>query len=125
MQLVFVPSICRFNMSKKTVKAAKTSKKTAPVVSHVEPDAYDVTALRTKVLNVSQQEFATLLGLSTTTVSRWERQRHDPDNRKRVYLELLARALDKNPTADVLEALRNRQSSSDADRVIELVHLGD
>jgi DNA-binding transcriptional regulator YiaG len=84
----------------------------------------NATELR-KILDITQQEFATLLGLSTTTVSRWERDQHMPDDEKHVYLELLVRSLEKNKPQKIVASLRDNYSSTDAERMIRLVHLGD
>lgn len=77
-----------------------------------------------KLFGLTQQDFATLLGLSTTTVSRWEREGKMPDDEKYLYLTLLERALAKHKSADVLKLLRDN-TESDTERVIALVHMGD
>lgn len=61
--------------------------------------------LRTK-LGLTQQAFASLLGLSFTAVSRWENLKVPPTGLSEVLLELLEGALKCNRPEEVVRALR-------------------
>jgi putative transcriptional regulator len=52
-------------------------------------EAPDVKAIRTK-LGVSQDEFASLLGISVRTLENWEQKRRIPKGPARVLLEVAA-----------------------------------
>ena len=66
-------------------------------VFHFAP--MDIKSIR-KDLNVSQREFATMIGVSVDTLQNWEQGRREPDGPARALLRVAAR----NPQA-VLEAL--------------------
>jgi putative transcriptional regulator len=51
--------------------------------------SFDVLAIRKKY-NVSQQEFAALLGISVNTLQNWEQGRRVPTGTARVLLEIAA-----------------------------------
>ena len=76
-------------------------------------------------LQLTQQEFALLLGLSPVSISRWERGHMTPLDHSRMMLDLLKRALLRNPADKVLQTLRPLVMGSDLERVVALVHLGD
>lgn len=59
----------------------------------------NIQAIRTK-LNVSQNEFALMLGVSARTLQNWEQGRREPEGSARALLIIA----EKNPKA-VLEAL--------------------
>lgn len=67
-------------------------------------DGSDVRRLR-GALGLSQQAFASLLGLSFVTVNRWEGGRAVPHRLGRVLLQLLDGAMGIHPTGRVLEHL--------------------
>ena len=83
-----------------------------------------MTAIRDQ-LGLTQQDFATLLGLATVSVSRWEHNRTRPTDDKRMIINLLARALEVCDGDLITETLYDLVGQSDMDRVIALVHLGD
>lgn len=76
-------------------------------------------------LDVTQQEFATLLGLSTVSVSRWERDHTQPTEASEALLILLERALGRVSGPKVIDALRDLHGKPEAERLVALVHLGD
>lgn len=88
-----------------------------------ELEPTDVRHIRTK-LKLTQQEFATLLGLSTVSVARWEAGQRFTDT-SRTLLGLLDRALAKTSPARVVMRLREVMAEDNVDRVVALVHLGD
>ena len=67
-------------------------------VFHFEPA--DIKAVREK-LNVSQSEFALMIGVSVSTLQNWEQGRRRPEGPARALLKVAA----ENPEA-VAEALR-------------------
>lgn len=83
-----------------------------------------ISQLRSR-LDLTQQGFATLLGLSTVSVSRWEHNRTAPTDASLAVLGLLERALKKRKAKDVVDALRGIAAENELERVITLVHLGD
>ena len=76
-------------------------------------------------LGLTQQEFATLLGLSTVSVSRWEHKHTRPTDASEALLGLLDRARRKRPTGEIVDRLRTLAGASELDRIVALVHLGD
>lgn len=84
----------------------------------------DVLALR-QALELTQQEFASILGSSVTTISRWEQQHYTPGVEKHFVLELVVRALQKKAIKEVVAVLGQLYAKSDLERVVALVHLGD
>lgn len=74
-------------------------------------------------LQLTQQEFATLLGLATVSISRWEQNQTRPTDMSRALMLLLDRALKKKPPEAVVGALRGLED--EVQRFITLVHLGD
>lgn len=78
-----------------------------------------------KRLDVTQQEFATLLGLSTVSVSRWERDHTQPTESSEALLILLERALGRVTGTKVINTLRDLHGKPEAERLVALVHLGD
>lgn len=84
----------------------------------------DVARLRKK-LRLTQQEFATLLGLSSVSVSRWERGRTTLADTSNALLGLLSRALSKKRPDEVVYRLRAVMPDGEIARVVALVHLGD
>lgn len=68
-------------------------------------DRRAVVGLRRK-LGLTQQAFASLLGLSFVSVNKWENGGSTPTGLSAVLLELLASALRKHAHADVIHALR-------------------
>ncbi len=61
----------------------------------------DVQRIRNK-LNVSQSQFAMMIGVSMATLQNWEQGRREPEGPAKAFL----RVVDKNPQA-VLEALHS------------------
>lgn len=95
-----------------------------PRAAHAaELEPSDVRSIRTR-LQLTQQEFATLLGLSTVSVARWEAGQRFTDS-SRTLLGLLDRALTHTSPARVVMRLREVMAEDDVDRVVALVHLGD
>ncbi len=74
-------------------------------------------------LDLTQQDFATLLGISTVSVSRWESNKTLPEPEKETLLNLLAQAIDRVGPDEVLMLLRNSRASTE--RTIGLVRLID
>lgn len=58
-------------------------------------------------LNVSQDEFAVMIGVSTRTLQNWEQGRRQPEGPAKALLTIASR----NPAA-VLEALHGKRASS-------------
>ncbi len=89
-----------FNKLVESIKEAGEIKngivKPSRVFRHKKPD---IKAIR-KRLNVSQNEFATMIGVSKSTLQNWEQGRREPDGPARALLQVA----DKNPKA-VFEAL--------------------
>lgn len=83
-----------------------------------------VVTLREK-LGLTQQEFATLLGLSTVSVSRWEHKHTKPTDSSKALLALLGRAVERQEKDTIVSALRSLSGADEVDRIITLVHLGD
>lgn len=69
-------------------------------------DARSVKQLRSN-LGLTQQAFASLLGLSFVSVNKWENGGSSPTGLSAVLLELLASALRTHPVPDVLHRLRS------------------
>ena len=69
-------------------------------------DSRAVKRLRTQ-LGLTQQAFASLLGLSFVSVNKWENEGSSPTGLSAVLLELLAGALRTHPVPEVLRRLRN------------------
>lgn len=67
-------------------------KKSASRITEI--DKPDVQKIRTRY-NMSQSEFATMLGISTSTLQNWEQGRRMPQGPARVLLEVA----DKHPEA--------------------------
>lgn len=111
--------------SKKPVKQIAKPKKpvTAAVTENGAPNGVVVT-LRDR-LGLTQQEFATLLGLSTVSVSRWEHKHTKPTDASKALLDLLSRAVAKKNPGAIVAALRSLSGADEIDRIITLVHLGD
>lgn len=65
----------------------------------------DVKALRTR-LGMTQQAFASLLGLSFVSVNKWENGGSQPTGLSEVLLRLLSSALEQKPASDIVSALR-------------------
>ncbi|APU88847.1 putative XRE family transcriptional regulator [Virus Rctr197k] len=84
----------------------------------------DVGSIRHK-LGLTQQQFASLLGLSTVSVSRWEHAHTHPTDTSRALLTLLERALKKRDAEVVRRRLESIPGNNEESRIIELVHLGD
>lgn len=101
-------------MTRHMIAENKMARKPQPRV-----DADDLRAQ----LGITQQEFATLLGLSTVTVSRWTQGRTSPTAESHVILELVSRALKRQDPDEVITRLR--AADGPLTRTIELVHLGD
>ncbi len=78
--------------------------------------------LRT-TLGLNQQAFASLLGLSTVTVNRWEVGKAKPTGLTAALLALLGDAIASAGPAKVLVLLRT--APDDASRLRALVRLGD
>jgi DNA-binding transcriptional regulator YiaG len=74
-------------------------------------------------LNVSQQEFASLLGLSTVTVSRWEHGHSAPTDMSIALVGLIERALKRSRPDHIVATLKG--TNTETDRFVTLVHLGD
>ena len=90
---------------------------------------FDVALLRAD-LELTQPELARIIGVSTTTVSRWERSCCSPDDAKAVGLMLLVRALTRHKTprkvrALLLETETLESSRNQAARILWLTRLGD
>ena len=105
-------------------KKPKKAKTKAPAEKKTNGRSQLVAPLREK-LGLTQQEFATLLGLSTVSVSRWEHKHTQPTDSSRALLGLLARALVKKPAPKIVANLRAIPGTNELGRIIELVHLGD
>ena len=86
--------------------------------------AHPVARIRS-ALGLTQHEFATVLGLSAVSVSRWEHRHMAPTGLSQLLLELLLRALSRNHVDVVLRTLRPLALAHDLERVVALVHLGD
>jgi transcriptional regulator with XRE-family HTH domain len=68
-------------------------------------DARSVAALRKK-LALTQQAFASLLGLSFVSVNKWENGASTPTGLSAVLLELLGSALRVHSSTEIIRALR-------------------
>ena len=68
-------------------------------------DAPDVKAIR-ETLKLSQQQFASLLGISKRTLQNWEQGRRSPEGPARVLLQVAA----KHPRA-LLDAVREKPAA--------------
>lgn len=68
-------------------------------------DAPDVKAIRSS-LQLSQQQFADLLGISKRTLQNWEQGRRSPEGPARILLQVAA----KHPGA-LLDAVRSRPAT--------------
>lgn len=64
-----------------------------------------IKALRKKT-GLNQQGFASLIGVSTVTVNRWERGHMVPSADSAGFLALLGKAIEQLPVAEVLQRLR-------------------
>jgi transcriptional regulator with XRE-family HTH domain len=69
-------------------------------------DSRAVKQLRTQ-LGLTQQAFASLLGLSFVSVNKWENEGSSPTGLSAVLLELLVSALRTHPVPEVVRRLRN------------------
>ncbi|MFZ5476670.1 MAG: helix-turn-helix domain-containing protein [Myxococcota bacterium] len=67
--------------------------------------APEIRALRNR-LELTQQAFASLLGLSFVSVNRWEQGHSTPTGLSLVLLQLVANALDRSSPAEVARQLR-------------------
>lgn len=107
---------------------AMPSKRTAAKPRKAKPSngtgTVPVVTLREK-LGLTQQEFATLLGLSTVSVSRWEHKHTKPTDGSKALLALLGRAVERQDKDTIVSALRSLSGADEVDRIITLVHLGD
>lgn len=74
--------------------------------THVLPES-DVAAIR-EAYGLSQEKFATLLGISVRTLQNWEQGRRSPRGPARVLLRVAAR----HPEA-VLDVVRGRNSGGE------------
>lgn len=91
-----------FNMLVASIKEAgkiKKGKKKAKRVFELNPP--DIKGVR-KSLNVSQSEFALMIGVSVRTLQNWEQGRREPEGPARALLKVASR----NPQA-VLDALHS------------------
>ena len=70
-----------------------------------------VKALR-KSLDLTQQDFATILGLSFVTINLWENRKRTPTGLGEVLLALLEGALQAHAPDAVVQALRATDGSS-------------
>jgi DNA-binding transcriptional regulator YiaG len=68
-------------------------------------NARAIKALRQR-LGLTQQAFASLLGLSFVSVNKWENEGSTPTGLSAVLLELLESALGRHPPQEVVRALR-------------------
>lgn len=68
-------------------------------------DAHSVRSLRQSV-GLTQQAFASLLGLSFVSVNKWENGGSSPTGLSAVLLQLLQSALRSHPSDAVIRALR-------------------
>jgi transcriptional regulator with XRE-family HTH domain len=76
-------------------------------------------------LGLTQQEFASLMGLSIVSISRWEHGHTEPTSNSKMLIGLLCRALNQKAPSTVLQTLQKVQNAEEIDRIIALVHLGD
>jgi transcriptional regulator with XRE-family HTH domain len=65
----------------------------------------EVKALR-KSLDLSQQAFASLLGLSFVSINKWENKASSPTGLSAVLLQLLGNAVKRRGPSDVISKLR-------------------
>ena len=75
-------------------------RKPARVFSAAEPDAREIREL----YGLSQEKFASLMGISVATLRNWEQGRRSPEGPARVLLQVAA----KHPDA-VLDVVRKRK----------------
>ena len=68
-------------------------------------DARGIKQLR-KRLGLTQQAFASLLGISFVSVNKWENSGSSPTGLSAVLLQLLANATKHNPPAAIITRLR-------------------
>lgn len=116
--------------SRPSTSAARKNRK--PVEARSRPRPVEVVPaektlaakLRDK-LGLTQQEFATLLGLSTVSVSRWEHGHTKPTDASRALIGLLERALKNRKPELIVARLRALKGEDELGRLIALVHLGD
>ncbi len=73
-------------------------------------NARAIKALRQR-LGLTQQAFASLLGLSFVSVNKWENDGSTPTGLSAVFLELLESALRGHPPQEVVRALRATSGS--------------
>jgi putative transcriptional regulator len=83
----------------KEAKQIKSGRKKASRITKITPP--DIRAIRKK-LNVSQSEFALMIGVSTSTLQNWEQGRREPEGPAKALLKIAS----VNPEA-VLEALHS------------------
>jgi transcriptional regulator with XRE-family HTH domain len=76
-------------------------------------------------LGLTQQSFATILGLSTVSVSRWEHRKTLPTDASRALIGLLARAMEKSTPDTIIATLGALKAEDELGRIVTLVHLGD
>lgn len=76
-------------------------------------------------LGLTQQDFASLLGLSTVSVSRWEHEHTKQAEWSCALLGLVDRALNRQEPPAIIRALRRLDDKDERGRIIALVHLGD
>jgi DNA-binding transcriptional regulator YiaG len=81
-----------------------------------------VTAIRER-LDLTQQDFATMLGFATVSVSRWEHERTRPTDLSKMLIQLLERACDATDPERVVATLRTLVGAEDVDRVLALAWL--
>jgi DNA-binding transcriptional regulator YiaG len=105
-----------------TAHRAKTkakSKKTTNGHAKVSPRVRDIR----KKLGLTQQQFATYLGLSTVSVSRWEHDHTKQTEASKMLFDLLATALSQHKPEVVVKTLADNQRHPKAERVSALVFL--
>ena len=81
-------------------EAGKIRKESIPASRTFKYDPPDIKRIR-KRLDVSQAQFALMIGVSKSTLQNWEQGRREPDGPAKALL----RIVDKQPAA-VLEALQ-------------------
>lgn len=67
-------------------------------------DGKDVKNLR-EALQLTQQQFSSLLGFSFVSVNRWENMHCEPQGLSLLLLQLLKESLEKNTVEEILESL--------------------
>lgn len=88
-------------LTKSIQEAGKIRKKNKPASRTFEYDPVDIKSIR-KRLDVSQSQFALMIGVSKATLQNWEQGRRKPEGPAKALL----RVVEKQPAA-VLEALQS------------------